>query len=69
MWPRKRLSFGDVVLEVEPTGGSLEATGAAARNDRVLAASTNTTASRSVLCCMVLLSQVDASRRLRSEKN
>jgi hypothetical protein len=37
--PVEELSCDDVVLEVDPAGGSLEATGAAARNDQVLAAS------------------------------
>jgi hypothetical protein len=46
--PVEELSCDDVVLEVDPAGGSLEATGAAARNDRVLAASVNLRASRHV---------------------
>jgi hypothetical protein len=39
--PVKILARYDVILEVGPAGGTLEAAGAATRNDRVLAASAN----------------------------
>jgi hypothetical protein len=39
MAPPKVISSCDIVFEVEPAGGTLESTGAAAGHDRVLAAS------------------------------
>ena len=39
MAPPDVISRYDIVFEIEPTGGTVEATGAAARDNRVLAAS------------------------------